>query len=370
MALAREIPFFEYMRFAKEVQFRGPYNLTGSGAPSLPPGALPIPADKLPLTHKEAYGEPALIEAVARRYGVPAQEVCIAPGTSGGNFFLYGSLLSPGDEVVVEHPTYEVLWKLPSLFGAKAVRWKRTPESGFRADPDTLLPLLTPRTRAVVLTNPHNPSGAVIAPEDFARIAGATTERGIALIADEVYLDFIPGSAPARRLGGLAVSTASLTKAYGLGGLRLGWALAPADLVETLNRFHDLASVQCPSPSQAFAIEAFARIDAQRAAVRARVQENFPVADRWVRESGFLSWTPSRGTLFGFPRITNGVRSSDLCDLLAAEFGTYVVPGRFFDGFEDHFRLGFGADGQVLEEGLKRITRAMEKLAGAERRGI
>jgi hypothetical protein len=362
MALAREIPFFEYMRFAKEVQFKGPFNLTGSGFPSLPPGALAIPSDKLALTIKEAYGVPSLIEAVARRYGVPAEEVCLAPGTSGVNFFLLGAILSPGDEIVVEQPAYEILWKLPALFGARAVRWRREPETGFRADPSTLLPLLGPRTKAVLITNPHNPSGAVVPPDDLARIARLTSERGIALVADEVYLDFVPGAAPARRLGGLAVSTASLTKAYGLGGLRVGWALAPAELVETLNRFHDLASVQLPSPSQAFALEAFARLDSLRSSVRARFLENFPAVDRWVRESGFLSWTPSQGTLFGFPRLTNGVDSTDLCDLLAREYGTYLVPGRFFDGMDDHFRVGFGGDPAVVAEGLARVTKAVRRL--------
>jgi aspartate/methionine/tyrosine aminotransferase len=363
MPLGREIPFFEYMRFAKEVQFKGPYNLTGSGFPSLPPGALPVAAEKLPLTIKEAYGVPSLIEAVARRYGVPPGEVCIAPGTSGVNFFLYGALLSPGDEIVVEQPTYEILWKLPALFGAKAVRWRREAASGFRADPETLAPLLNPRTRAVVITNPHNPSGAVIAPEDLARLARMTSDRGIALIADEVYLDFLPGATPLRRLGGLCVTTSSLTKAYGLGGLRVGWALAPAELVEALNRFHDLASVQIPSPSQVFAIEAFARLDALRAAARARFEANFPAVDRWVRESGFLSWTPPKGTLFGFPRIANGVEASALCDLLDREFGTYLVPGRFFDGMDDHFRVGFGGEPAVVAEGLSRVSKAMGRLA-------
>jgi aspartate/methionine/tyrosine aminotransferase len=362
MSPIRDFPTFEYMHFAKTHQARGRFNFLSSGLPSLEPGAVEFPEGGLPLNEKNPHGSPALKKAVARHHGVGTEEVCLAPGTSGVNFFLAGTLLGPGDEAVVECPTYEVLHRLPGLFGADTVRWERPREGEFLPGPETLEPLLTDRTRAVFLTNPNNPSGAHIPLEAMETLARITTERGIYLVVDEVYLDLVPGARTVRSFGGLTVSTASLTKVYGLGGLRVGWALAPPDLVEALNRFHDLATVNCAVPSQALALQAFGTIGELGRRARARFSENFPVVDAWVRDTDGLSWAPPAGCVFGFPRLTSGASAWELFELLESEYETLVVPGRFFDGFEDHFRMGFGGGKAELEEGLERISDAIARL--------
>jgi aspartate/methionine/tyrosine aminotransferase len=262
---------------------------------------------------------------------------------------------------VVESPTYEILHKLPGLFGAKTVRWGRPRERGFLPDPESLIPLLTERTRGVFLTNPHNPSGAWLAPREIERLVRITSDRGVPLVVDEVYLDGVPDPVPARRFGGLAVSTASLTKVYGLGGLRIGWALAPVPLVEALHRFHDLATVNCAVPSQALARSAFASIESLRERAHAAFRENFPVVDRWVSETPGLSWSPPR-VVFGFPRWSATKSTWALYELLDREYETLIVPGRFFDGFEDHFRIGFGGELGELKEGLSRIAEGIVRL--------
>ncbi|MHC4781397.1 MAG: aminotransferase class I/II-fold pyridoxal phosphate-dependent enzyme, partial [Planctomycetota bacterium] len=256
MSPIRDFPSFEYLRFAKTHQAVGKFNFLSSGLPSLEAGDIPHPEDGLPINGKSCHGSPDLIRAVASHHGVPIDEVCLAPGTSGVNFFLAGVLLGPGDEAVVESPTYEILHKLPALFGATAVRWERPRDRGFRPTADSLIPLLTGRTRAIFITNPHNPSGVLLDKGELAVLSSLASERSAHLVVDEVYLDMVESPIPSRTLGGTTVSTASLTKVYGLGGLRIGWALAPPDIVHALNRFHDLATVNCSVPAQALALEA------------------------------------------------------------------------------------------------------------------
>jgi aspartate/methionine/tyrosine aminotransferase len=350
------------MRFAKNKADRGRYNFLRSGLSS-PPPPLSFPEGTEFTDTRAPYGLPELIAAIANRYGVSEAEVFLASGTSGTNFFLAGVLLSPGDEVVVEKPTYEVLHLLSRVFGATPVRWDRPWENRFVADPDQLLPLLGPRTRAVFLTNPHNPSGTVLPPAVLDALVEITTDRGIHLVIDEVYLDAVPGATPVRRLGGLAVSTASLTKVYGMGPLRIGWALAPPDLVGALNRFHDLASVSCSFPAQILAHQAFAHLETWRRRAHGVFQKNFPRVDQWVEETEGLTWIPPGGVVFGFPRLTCGVNAWDLYALLEREYDTLISPGRFFDGFEEHFRIGFGEDGEAWVEGLSRIGEAIRRLA-------
>jgi aspartate/methionine/tyrosine aminotransferase len=215
----------------------------------------------------------------------------------------------------------------------------------------------------VFLTNPHNPSGALIPDAEIGAMASMTAERGIPLIVDEVYLDLVDGARSVRSHGGLTIATSSLTKVYGLGGLRIGWALAPPEIVEALRRFHDLASVLCAVPSQGLALKAFERIEALRERARAQFRERIGAVDAWVRSQEGVEWTAPQGTLFGFPRLTCGVSSSDLFDLLLREYDTVIVPGRYFDGYEDHFRIGFGGKAEVVDEGLRRVSQAIERLS-------
>ncbi len=364
MVRMRKHPVFEYMAFAKTYQGRGACNLICSGVPPRSSGSLPFQAKNLPLNSSEPYGLGDLKKAVAERHGVSEEEVFLSTGTSGVNFFLAAVLLGPGDEAVVESPAYPILALLPEVFGAHAVRWPRTPEDRYRPDPESLLPLLTERTRAVFLTDPHNPSGVKLRPRDLETLVGITGERDIPLVVDEVYLDAVEDASTVRRLGGATVSTSSLTKVYGLGGLRVGWALAPAAVVESLNRFQDLASVNPPVPSQALAAIAFGEIEVLRKTARDRFAENFPRVRQWVETTDGVTWVPPEGPLFAFPRLTGGVSGSDLFDLLVETYDTVIVPGRYFDGMDDHFRIGFGEEPGVVEEGLRRIGEAIRTLGG------
>jgi aspartate/methionine/tyrosine aminotransferase len=132
--------------------------------------------------------------------------------------------------------------------------------------------------------------------------------------------------------------------------------------VEGLRRFHDLATVNCSIPSQEVCVKAFSKIGALRRRAFGTFERNFPLLDRWVSETDDLEWIPPEGVLFGFPRLTGGQSSGDLFDLLRREYETIISPGRFFDGMDDHFRIGFTMDAETLIEGLARIAEAIHRV--------
>ena len=165
---------------------------------------LPGAREALELTGRNDEGWEPLVQRVAARYGVRPDQVATATGTSGANFLVCAALLRPGDDVLVEQPAYDPLLAVPALLGANVIRFERRFEEGFRLDLDRVAAALTPRTRLIVVTNPHNPTGVLTGADDL-RALGALAERhGCYVLADEVYLDAVPGAAAAR--GGDAVA--------------------------------------------------------------------------------------------------------------------------------------------------------------------
>ena len=220
----------DYMHWAK---FKPPvrFPLTGSEVPHFSMENLGISLADLDMDGASHPRYAPLRERIAARYNVPAEQVVAADGTSMANFLAMAALIEPGDEVLIEHPTYEPLIGAASFLGADIKRFERRAEDGFRIDPNLVRSKITDRTRLIVVTNLHNPSGA-LADEDELLAIG---RLGARVLVDEVYLDAV---APTRRsavhLGPEFVCTNSLTKVYGLSGLRCGWILAEPELAERM----------------------------------------------------------------------------------------------------------------------------------------
>jgi aspartate/methionine/tyrosine aminotransferase len=358
-----KFPRFRYMAWAKEIDRRPGIHLTRSGVDLPLPAELDLPAKPPRLKPQAPYGSPELKEALARRYGWRADGVFLSPGSSSGNYIVCAVLLGPGDEAVVEHPTYEVLAHLPILFGATVRRWHRTFEEDWQVDLASLARLLSPRTRLVILSNPHNPSGRALSQDRLERLAALCGERGVPVLVDEVYLDLAPENLrrSAVTYAGRMMATNSLTKSFGLGGLRMGWTLAGPETVGELDAFQDLLSVINAEPSVDLATRALGRAEAWAEAHRRRVAENAALVEAWMETQPRLAWKrPDVG--FGFPRIMDGPGAADLARVLEKEYRTYIVPGGFFDGFADHFRLGFAADEGLLKKGLDNVSEALRRL--------
>jgi aspartate/methionine/tyrosine aminotransferase len=333
------------------------YQLTGSEVPHFRMDSLPWSIADLDLDGASHPRYPPLREAIARRYGVSTDQVAAADGTSMANFVAMAALIEPGDEVLVEHPTYELLLGAASFLGAKIKRFERKAEDAFRLDPAAVAAAMSDRTRLIVVTNLHNPSSA-LASEDELRAIG---ELGVRVLVDEVYLDSATSNPrSAVHLGPRFVCTNSLTKVYGLSGLRCGWILAEPELAERMWRLNDLFGVNQAHPAERLACIAFEHLDEVIGDNPAMLARNRSLWNAFAADRGDLECMPAEHGITAFPRWTGG-DTERLDALLRERYDTAVVPGRWFE-MPDHFRVGFGLPTADLEEGLSRLGSALDEL--------
>ena len=329
---------------------------------------LPGWQDAIELTGRNENGYEPLLEAVAARYGVGVDQVATATGASGANLLAFIALVRAGDDVLVERPAYDPLLALPALVGANLVRFERRPEQRFALDLAAVRAAMTPKTRLIVVTGPHNPSGASLSEATLRALGEVAGIVGAHVLVDEVYLDISPAPQrkPAACLGERFVSTSSLTKSYGLAGLRCGWCLASPEVTERIRRARDVVDAVGAFPAERLATLAFQHLDVLAARARAIVEPNLARTREALIARPEITWCEPDGGTVAFPRLRD-VESSDAlaAHLLAAE-KTMIVPGRFFEA-PAHFRIGFGVKPDVLDGGLAAICRALD--AGAHRAG-
>jgi len=349
----------DYMHWAK---FKPPvrFALTASEVPHFRMDTLPVRIADLDLDGASHPRYAPLREAIARRYGVAAEQVVAADGTSMANFLAMATLISPGDEVLIESPTYELLLSAASFLGADIRRFGRDPASGFRIDPDPVASAMSERTRLIVITNLHNPSSAIADEEDLRALGGLAKDAGAHVLVDEVYLDSaVPPRRSAVHLGPEFVCTNSLTKVYGLSGLRCGWILAEPELAERMWRLNDLFGVNQAHPAERLACLAFEQIDQVIGDMPAVLGRNRSLFNEFIATRADLECRPVEHGIVAFPRWLGG-DTERLDALLRERFDTAVVPGRWFE-MPDHFRVGLGCRIDLLEGGLKRLGAALDE---------
>jgi aspartate/methionine/tyrosine aminotransferase len=354
-----EVPRADYLLWAK----RRPHPACDLGRSDVAPctlADLPGAREALELTGRNDEGWEPLVERIASRYGVRPDQVATATGTSGANFLVCAALLRPGDDVLVELPAYDPLLAVPALLGANVIRFERRFEEGFRLDLDRVASALTPRTRLIIVTNPHNPTGVLTGAGDMRGLGSLAERHGCFVLADEIYLDAVPGVPPpaAATLSPRIVTTASLTKAYGLAGLRCGWALADILLCEEIRRARDLVDGTGSVLAERAAAAAFDSLPQLAARARAILAPNFERFEAFMAGQPALEWVVPAGGTVAFPRVRAKVSADALADRLLRDFGTAVVPGRFFQA-PAHFRVALGIPEGDLERGLDAIGRAL-----------
>ena len=350
----------EYMHWAKN-QRPVTYALSSSEVAHFPLDALPISIADLELTGASHYRYRPLREAIGAKEGVPAEWVVAADGTSMANFLAMAALIEPGDEVLIEHPTYELLVGAASFLGAVIKRFERNPADAFRLDPAKVAEHMSDRTRLIVITNLHNPSSALAAEEELRAIGQLAAAVGARVLVDEVYLDSaVPPRQSAVHLGPEFVCTNSLTKVYGLSGLRCGWILADPDVAERMWRLNDLFGVNQAHPAERLACIAFDHIEeviGDNPKLLARNRERW---NAFVDSRADLDCMPAEHGITAFPRWTGG-DTERLDALLRERYDTAVVAGRWFE-MPQHFRVGFGLPTSEFDEALSRLGAALDEL--------
>ena len=350
-----------YMAWAKTCSYAR-FNLATSGVESVPMSDFPVHIGDLEITGPAGYGYDELRKRLAAKTGAPVECVVQASGTSMANFLAMSACLEPGDEVLIEHPTYELLLNVARFLGAQVRRFARRREDGFQLDPTEVRRNVMPATRLIVLTNLHNPTGVLSGDAALRDIGNIALEVGARLLVDEVYLDAAFSLAPRTsfHLGPQFVVTSSLTKVYGLSGLRCGWVLAEPELARRIWLLKDLMDA-----SQVHAAERMSAIaldHLQQFARRAQelLEMNRRLLDQFLdaQKNNLEFVRPEFGTIV-FPRLMRG-NADDFCKMLRSEFETTVVPGNFFE-MPQHFRLGIGGDSNTLEAGLKQLGAALDR---------
>src|SRR5437764_321644 len=237
-----------FMHWAK-TRPRVKYDLALSGILNLPLGELDFDRKDLELHGDNAYGFRPLVEALAKHRKVaPESVVTVAGGTSLANHLAMATLVERGDEVLIEEPTYDPLLAVAEYLGAKIKRFPRRFEDGFKIDIDELEKQISSNTRLIALTNLHNPSSALVDESTLRKIGELARNVGARVLVDEVYLEAMFENAPnsALSLGPEFVVTSSLTKGYGLSGLRCGWIFAEPKLAEKIRRLDDIFAASAP----------------------------------------------------------------------------------------------------------------------------
>ena len=350
-----------YMQWAKK-RPKVKYDLALSGILNLPFPELDATIDDIDLNGDNSYGYAPLVDALAAHCDVPCENVVtISGGTSMANHLAMAAAIEHGDEVLIEQPTYEPLLALAEYFGARSKRFARSFESEFHVDLNDLESKVSGKTKLIVLTNLHNPSSSLIDEPTLRRIGEIANSVGARVLVDEVYLEAMFENAPrsAVHLGPQFISTSSLTKGYGLSGLRCGWILAEPELAERMRLLHDIFGSLAPHPTERLSVVALQKLSKFVARAKNILETNRAALNDFFDSREDLNAVRSgRGTTC-FPRLMRG--SADRLSDLLHERDTAIVPGRFFES-PQHFRIGMCAEPESFAEGVERLSTALDQL--------
>jgi aspartate/methionine/tyrosine aminotransferase len=350
-----------YMQYAK-LHSAATYNLATSGILPCSISDLPVKLEDLDINGPTLYGYAPLRERIAKLNGVTPEQVVCATGTSMANHLAFAATLEPGDEALVEHPTYELLVTTLQYLGVKVHYFERRMENQFRVDPQEVARQMTPQTRMIVLTNLHNPTGALIEDAALREVGDIARKHGALVLVDEVYLESLYGTRPrpAVHHGDHFLVTSSLTKAYGLSGVRCGWVLAAPELAQRMYRINDLYGVYAATTADMLSVIALDHLDRFAARAEKILAANRPALDAFLQSRDDIAYVRPEFGNIAFPKL---LRRSihDLDHLLREKYDTSVVPGRYFD-MPQHFRIGIGGEPEMTRLAFERLSAALDEL--------
>ena len=304
-------------------------------------------------------GSRHLLGTLSRREMVPEENIFLSLGTSLANFVIWASLLKRGDEVLIEFPAYEPMFKVPAYLGARIRFIKRDPLD-FSLGVAAIADSVTPKTRMIILTDSHNPSGSQLASEVLQYLKKLNQERGILIFIDEVYSRFYRERSLFVDFPEFIV-TSSLSKFYGLGSLRAGWAFAPAAVVEKARNFSDYLTPEIPFAPLYLAhllLEHPVLAELEQR-IRQRIKANREVIGAYLNQTEFLScYIPRNGVLF-FPEVKGPVDIKKFYLQLYRKYRMVVTEGRFFQ-MPRHFRIAGIWSPAFMAKGLGRLESALK----------
>ena len=320
------------------------------------------------LTYGAIEGSDRLRDAIAGLYARQGRpNVLVTHGTAGANALVHRALLSPGDRVVSMVPTYQQHTAIPESLGAEVIPLPLREDNGWLPDLDELRALATPGTRLIALTNPNNPTGALIERPALEGIAAIARDAGAWVLADEVYRgtdqDGPGATASMADLYEKGISTAGMSKAFSLAGLRLGWVVAPREVLEAALIHRDYDTISVGMLDDHLAAVALESAEAVLARSRAITRGNLTTLAAWVEGEPLISWVRPRSGTTALLRYALPTPSRELCVELLQETGVMLTPGSAM-GMEGFLRIGYANGPEVLREGLARLSGFLARRGG------
>jgi aspartate/methionine/tyrosine aminotransferase len=323
-----------------------------------------------PLGYSQSNGTIELRAGIAAHYpGATLEQIEVTNGTSEANYLIALSQLRPGDEVAMEVPNYMQMPGVARSLGATVRTFRLRQDTGWEPDWDEFERAVTPKTRLLYLSNPNNPTGAVLSDEAMTRIVGRCEQTGTWILADEVYLGAEIDRPRTRSFWGIServIVTSGLSKAYGIPGVRIGWMVGPEALVHECWTQHDYLTIGPNKMSDRIARVAVQAGNREACYRRTRdiLRHNLPIVRDWVASfDGRLTWREPQAGAIGLMQYSSDVPSLEIADRIRTNQSTLIVPGSHV-GLEGHLRIWLGGREDFLREGLRRIGVELAQVLG------
>jgi aspartate/methionine/tyrosine aminotransferase len=314
-----------------------------------------------PLSYSQSNGTVELRQMLTALYpGAGLDNIEVTNGTSEANYLICLVALQDGDEMALQIPNYMQLWGVPRSLGAQVNTFSMRFEAAWEPDWEEFERAVNPRTRLVYVSNPNNPSGAVLSEEAMERIVARCEEVGAYLLADEVYQGVEREREQTKSFWGRServVVASGLSKAYGIPGARIGWIAGPADFVEACWSQHDSITIGPNKLSDIIARTAVKPENREKLFARTRkiLQQNQPLMEEWLQSfPGFFEYNPHVAGAYYFVKYRADIPSLQLVENVLHNQSTLIVPGSHM-GMEGFLRIWIGGKPEFMQEGLRRV---------------
>ncbi len=288
-----------------------------------------------------------------------AENVVVTHGTIGANMLVHKTLVAAKDRVVAVVPTYQQHYSIPASIGADVHPLKLREENNFLPDLDELRALVTPGTKMIAINNPNNPTGTLMDRPMLEEIVSIARDAGAFILCDEVYRGTDQeGTGMTVSVADIyekGISTAGMSKAYALAGLRLGWIAAPQKVIEAVSIHRDYDTISVGMINDHFATLALENCDKVLARSRSITRGNLAIVEEWIAQESRLSWVKPQSGTTALLKYDLPMSSRDLCIALVSETGVMFTPGSAL-GMEGYVRIGYANNPAILKEGLGRVS--------------
>lgn len=320
----------------------------------------------LKMTYGAIEGSDRIRNNVAALYSKQSKtNVTITHGAIGANALVHETLVEPGDHVISVSPTYQQHYSIPESYGADVSILRLRQENAFLPDLNELRGMLRPNTKLIVINNPNNPTGSLMDRQLLEQIVEIARSVNAYLLCDEVYRGINQeGEGFTESIADLyekGISTASMSKAFSLAGLRLGWIVGPEELIHKVSIHRDYNTISVGMLDDHFASIALENKDKILARNRAITRTNVDMLDAWIAKEPKVSWVKPQSGTVALLKIETALSSRDLCVRILDETGVMFTPGSALD-IEGYIRIGFGNNTDVIKAGLEKMSQFLKDL--------